>query len=352
MPTQNYHFTHQAIRTWALACLQSVGVPEDQAEIVSDALIQTSLWGIDSHGIARLPHYLARIQAGSIEADPEIKITETGPCTARLDGGHGLGIVICDTAMEVAIRFAKQNGVGVVGISESSHCGAIGLYTRKAAKEGMIGIAFTHSDSLVVAFGGKERFLGTNPISIAFPRYGSLPLCLDMATSAIPWNRVMNARRQNAELPSGVAINKTGEFTTDPQETAALFPLGGEVYGYKGYGLALMIDILCGPLNGMPFGPAIPTMYGDLSQRRHLGSLMLAIDPSRFAGGISLPETIQQITESIKQQPGEIYFPGEPEYLCEVQRKINGIYIDPELLEEMNTWSSKLNQMKIRTTFI
>lgn len=162
----------------------------------------------------------------------------------------------------------------------------------------------------------------------------------------------MNARRQNAELPSGVAINKTGEFTTDPQETAALFPLGGEVYGYKGYGLALMIDILCGPLNGMPFGPAIPTMYGDLSQRRHLGSLMLAIDPSRFAGGISLPETIQQITESIKQQPGEIYFPGEPEYLCEVQRKINGIYIDPELLEEMNTWSSKLNQMKIRTTFI
>ncbi|MCX6065056.1 MAG: Ldh family oxidoreductase [Chloroflexi bacterium] len=89
MPTQNYHFTHQAIRTWAFACLQSVGVPEDQAEIVSDALIQTSLWGIDSHGIARLPHYLARIQAGSIEADPEIKITETGPCTARLDGGHG-----------------------------------------------------------------------------------------------------------------------------------------------------------------------------------------------------------------------------------------------------------------------
>jgi ureidoglycolate dehydrogenase (NAD+) len=342
-----YVIDHKKIQLWAMDCLQFLDVPSHDALIVSDALIQTSLWGIDSHGIARLPHYLARIQAGSIEAKPAIQVKETGPCTAQLTGGHGLGMVICDQAMGVAIRLAQQNGVGVVGISESTHCGAIGLYSRKAALSGLIGIAFTHSDALVVPFGGKERFLGTNPISIAFPRLGSQPLCLDMATSAIPWNRVMNARRENQELPDGVAIDATGAFTTDPHKTSALFPLGGAEYGYKGYGLALMVDILCGPLNGMPFGPNVSVMYGDLSQRRNLGSLMLAIDPARFAGGPALAETVLQITQTLKQQPGTILFPGEPEYLCEERRRREGIPIEPGLLKEMRLWSEKLQQGQI-----
>jgi ureidoglycolate dehydrogenase (NAD+) len=334
---------HEHLTIWTKRCLESVNVPADHAQIVAKALVQTSLWGIDSHGIARLPHYLSRIQAGSIEPTPHLIISETGPCTASINGGHGLGIVICDKAMQVAIRLAKENGVGVVGVSESTHCGAIGLYSRKAALAGLIGVSFTHSDALVVPFGGKEKFLGTNPISIAIPRAGNEPLCLDMATSAIPWNRVMNARRENLHLPEGVALDKTGAFTQDPRDTTSLFPLGGEEFGYKGYGLALMIDILCGPLNGMPFGPNIPVMYGDLKQRRHLGSLMIAVDPMRFAGGDRLAETVLSITEILKQQAGAVLFPGEPEYIRQVERKKTGIPIDQELLSEMNTWSHILN---------
>jgi ureidoglycolate dehydrogenase (NAD+) len=348
MSIRNRVIKHSEIHVWAVACLQALGVPPAQAEIVSNALIQTSLWGIDSHGIARLPHYLARIQAGSIEANPNIQVKESGPSIAQLKGGHGLGIVICDQAMQVAIRLAKQNGVGIVGISESSHCGAIGLYSRKAALAGLIGIAFTHSDAFVAPFGGKKKFLGTNPISIAFPRGKGQPLCLDMATSAIPWNRVMNARRENQELPAGVAVDEEGSFTSDPHKATSLFPLGGEDYGYKGFGLALMVDILCGPLNGMPFGPNIPTMYGDLSQRRNLGSLTLAIDPERFAGGTTLAGTVFQITEALKQQPGTILFPGQPEYTREAQRREEGIPIDDELLKEMNAWSERLHQPIIK----
>ena len=115
----------------------------------SRALVQTSLWGIDSHGIARLGHYLARIRAGSIAPRTALRITSTGPCTATMDGGHGLGIVVCTAAMEHAIELAQSNGVGIVGIGESSHCGAIGLYTRQAAAAGLIGFAFTHADSIV-----------------------------------------------------------------------------------------------------------------------------------------------------------------------------------------------------------
>jgi len=326
---------------WAQTCLQAVQVSAEDAVLVADALVQTSLWGIDSHGIARLTHYLARIQAGSIEPQPLLAITETGPCTAQLNAGHALGIIACRRAMQVAIEMAQRNGLGLVGVSESTHCGAIGLYTRQAARVGLIGIAFTHSDALVAPFGGVQRFLGTNPLSIAFPRTGGEPLCLDMATSAIPWNKVMNARRTHEPLPEQVAIDANGQFTTNAQHVAALFPLGG-AYGYKGYGLALMVDLLCGTLNGMPFGPHISVMYGDLTQRRHLGSLVMAIDPRRFAGGETLAETVAHIIKELKEQPGEILFPGEPEYRHEVERRESGIPVDIELLAEMNTWSEKL----------
>ncbi len=346
--TAEVYKDHKVLREWALSCLESVGLSHEHALVLTNALVQTSLWGIDSHGIARLPHYLARIKAGSIKPSPDIQVRETGPCTAQLNGGHGLGIVICDVGMNTAIRLAKRNGVGIVGVSESSHCGAVGLYSRKAANLGLIGISFTHSDPLVVPFGGVERFLGTNPISIAVPRKGSLPLCLDMATSSIPWNRVMNARRDVNELPRGVAVDEKGSFTTDPQETRALFPLGGEEYGYKGYGLAMMIDILCGPLNGMPFGPSVSVMYGDLTERRHLGSLLMAIDPSRFAGGETLAEVALQITDAAKRQKGTVLFPGEPEYISESKRLETGIPIEPELLKEMNQWSSKLGVPPLR----
>jgi ureidoglycolate dehydrogenase (NAD+) len=334
-------FSHKLLRNWAVNCLRAVRVPAHEADLVADALVQTSLWGIDSHGIARLTHYLARIQAGSIDPHPNLIITETGPCTAQLNAAHALGIVACRRAMDVAIDLAQRNGLGLVGVSESTHCGAIGLYTRQAARADLIGLAFTHSDALVAPFGGSQRFLGTNPLSIAFPRAGGEPLCLDMATSAIAWNKVMNARRTHETLPDQVAIDQDGQFTTDPDRAAALFPLGG-TYGYKGYGLGLMVDLLCGPLNNMPFGPHISVMYGDLTQRRHLGSLMLAIDPRRFAGGETLAETVAQIILELKQQPGQILFAGEPEYLSESERLESGIPVDAELLAEMNAWAQRL----------
>ena len=131
---------------WAANCLAAVGVPPPDATTVAGALVQTSLWGIDSHGVARLGHYLARIRAGSVAAKPALRMHRTGPCTAQMDGGHGLGIVVCMAATDEAIAMAQQSGVGVVGIGESSHCGAIGLYSRRATASGLIGISFTHAN--------------------------------------------------------------------------------------------------------------------------------------------------------------------------------------------------------------
>ena len=321
---------------WGIARLQECGVAEPDARLVTEYLVQTSLWGIDSHGIARLPHYLRRLRAGSIQPRPNIQFHPSGASTGQVDGDHGLGIVVCHRAMCEAIELAARSGVGIVGCYHSTHCGAVGLYGRQATKAGLIGIALTHSDAFVAPHLGKKAFVGTNPICIAVPSADGDPVCVDMATSAIPINRVMNAQRQGHRLPDGAALDLNGDPTTDPNAVAALFPMAE----HKGYALSFLIDLLCGPLQGMPYGPHIPAMYGDLSVRRNLGSLMIAIDPNRFSGGALLAETAAAMAREARSQPSvspdlEVLVPGDPEYLAQKIRDVDGIPVDPELYQEL-----------------
>jgi ureidoglycolate dehydrogenase (NAD+) len=329
------------LESWALACLEKVGVPPPEAKLVASSLVQTSVWGIDSHGVLRLTHYLNRMTIGSISPSAAPVVMRTGPVTAQVHGHDGLGIVHAALAMEVAIEMAKESGAGVVGVGHSSHCGAMGLYTRMAADEHLIGIAMTHSSSVVVPHGGKRKYFGTNPISFAFPRKGGAPVCLDMATSQVAWNKVLNARIEGRPLEPGIAVDANGEPTTDAQEAQAGIPLGGPTYGYKGYGLAFAIDVLCGLLNGMTFGRHINGMYEELDRPRKIGHFLVAIDPSRFAGGDTLEAQIDALIEDLRTQ-GEILFPGEPELLEERQRIAHGIPIDAEALKDMREWSAKL----------
>ena len=332
------------IEAWAIECLVRLKVPRRHAQQITSSLVQTSLWGIDSHGIARLGHYFTRLKARSIEPRPKIRVRRTGPCTAQVDGGHGHGIVICHRAMEEAIALATKNGIGAVGVSNSTHCGAAGLYGRQAAKAGMIGVAFTHSDAFVAPHGGTRKFLGTNPICITIPTHDpDRPLCLDMATSAVPFNRIMNHRRENRPLSPGWALDRKGKPTTDPHAVECLLPLAG----HKGYAMAFMIDLLCGPLNGMPFGPHVPEMYRQLSRRRRLGSFYIAIDPRRFAGGKTLPRVANSMAQEARAQPRAnanepVLAPGDPELSSAEKRMRQGIPVEPGLRQEMNRWSKRL----------
>lgn len=325
---------------WVTQVLMATGMPESEAEIVASGLVQTSLWGIDSHGVSRVPHYLNRLTGGTLNPRPQLQFTETGAATGQLDGNHGLGIFVCHFAMEKAISLAKNAGVGIVGISNSSHCGAIGLYTRQACLAGTIGIAFTHTDALVVPHLGKRAFFGTNPISIAIPStIVDRPLCVDMATSIVPWNRIVNARRDGGYIPLGLAVNEEGEDTDELREMVALKPIAE----HKGYALGFMIDMLCGPLNGMAFGPHVTNMYKDLDRNRCLGSLMIAIDPQRFAGGAMLSQVVTQVIQEVKAQGEAILFPGEPEYKSETNRREVGIPIEAAVALEFRDWSEKLS---------
>jgi ureidoglycolate dehydrogenase (NAD+) len=332
---------HGPLAEWAAACLRAAGVPASDAKVVASCLVQTSLWGIDSHGVLRLTHYLTRLTLGSIVAAARPVVTKTGPCTAQLDGKDGLGIAHCVEGMALAIAMAREAGVGIVGVGNSSHCGAMGLYTREAARQGLIGVAMTHTSSVVLPHGGRHKYFGTNPISLAFAREGGEPVCLDMATSQVAWNKVLNARIEGDTLEAGVAVDGDGEPTTDPGLARAGIALGGPTYGYKGYGLAFMIELLCGPLNAMTFGPRVNDMYGQLDKPRRIGHFLMAIDPRRFAGGAMLEATVDEIVRDLKTR-GEILHPGEPELIHEKERLAGGIPVEPVAYADMVQWSGKL----------
>ncbi len=332
----------ERVRDWAVQCLAASGLTHDDATVLASSLVQTSLWGIDSHGVALLPHYFERFTNGTIRPQPRLAIHRTGPATALVEADQGHGIVVAHRAMDEAVRIAREQGVGAVGVRNASHCGAIGLYTRAAARAGCIGFAVTHADSVAVPHGGRRAFQGTNPISFAFPREGHEPVCLDMATTSIPFNRVRNARREGHPLPPDTAMDADGGWTTDANAAVAVTPLGGRDYGHKGYALALVVDMLCGPLLGNPYGPHIPSMFHALDQPRRLGAFFIALDPERFAGGALCAAQIEAMARDLAAEPGAPRMPSDPEYDCAARRARDGLPIEPGLAEQFRGWSARL----------
>jgi len=333
--TESNRYPHETLRSFCDALLRAAGLDGDNACLVSDALVETNLRGIDSHGVARLPHYLRRIREGSVCPNPDIRLERLGPSVARLDGGHGLGHLVMNRAAQEALLIAREAGSGWVSVRNSSHCGALFYYGLALAEAGMIGFVFTHVDPMVLPFGSLQPFCGTNPICVTAPGEDGRSLCLDMATSVTPWNTIENAALEGKEIPLGWAVDAQGRDTTDPTQVSALYPVGG----YKGSGLGLMIDVLCSLLSGSPYGPDIPKMYGDMSEKRRLGGLVGAIDIGRF---VELKTFHKRVTSLIRRwgelKPSEPsarpLYPGEPEMLNRVERLKAGIPLGPRLIEQ------------------
>lgn len=318
------------------ALFQSRGLSARDAGIMADSLVHANLRGIDSHGVMRAPHYLQRIEAGSINPNPNPTTTRTGPATATIDGDHGFGQVTNWDGMELAIDIAREAGVGFVGVSHSNHCGALSFFTHRALDARMIGIAFTQTDKGVVPFGGRVPFCGTNPLCFAIPSESGPPIVLDMATSTVAGGHIYKARMENKPIPPTWALDSDGKPTTDPHKAAFWTPAAGA----KGYGLGVVIDVLTGLLSGGTFGPHIPIMYGDYDKHRNLCHLLAAIDPSRFAGSDTFLKSVAAMVADIHQAPAadgfdRVMAPGEPEYLRAIERAKSGIPLDETLLNQL-----------------
>jgi ureidoglycolate dehydrogenase (NAD+) len=319
---------HEEAEKLVVQKLTAAGVKSKDAEKVAEILVHADLRNVNSHGVLRTEHYINRLNAGGINPEATIQFNKTGPVTGVVDGDDGFGHVIGDVAMKQAIEMAKESGIGMVTAINSSHCGALSYFVEKAAEENLIGIAMTHTDKIVVPFGGREAFLGTNPIAYGVPAKKNKPFILDMATSNVAFGKILQFREEGKEIPNGWGVDENGATVNDPEKVVSLLPFGGP----KGYGLSMIVDIFSGLLAGAAFGPHVSKMYGDLDKKRKLGHYFCAINPAFFTDVDAFLENMDQMMDEIRQVPpaqgfSSVLVPGEIEQMNEEKNLQNGITI-------------------------
>ena len=336
-PTDGRRIGVGPLRDWTASIVEWIGTPPDIAADVAEILVASDRRGIASHGTARLPSYLALVEAGVM--DPAARPAHVGgrPALARFDARNGWGHHAGRVAVDWAIEAARELGTATAVVAHTNHYGIAGWYALRAAAAGMIGISLSNTSPLVAPTRSRQPLIGTNPIAIAAPagRFGAF--CLDMATSTIPRGRIEVAARRGESLPVGWAIDIEGRPARTPDEAlaGALHPLGGEesTGGHKGYGLGLAVDMLTGVLSGSTFGPNILGLFSTEGPS-DLGQTFLVIDPAAAdpSGGFEtrLEGYLAQLiaAPTIPDAPGRVLVHGEPEADAERRSEARGIAID------------------------
>jgi ureidoglycolate dehydrogenase (NAD+) len=318
--------------------LSGGGLNSSDAATVADVLVHADLRGVRSHGVIRTQHYVKRLNAGSLNKNATLSFKKNRPGAGLLDADDGMGHVACIEAMDQACNLAKETGIAMVGVENGSHCGALSYFLMRALNKGMIGMAVTHTDKCVAPYGGSKAFFGTNPIAFGFPTKRHKPVILDMATSNIAFGKILHAKEQNSSIPEDWGMDSAGKPTADPHKVEAMIPFGG----YKGYGIALVIDVLTGVLLGAQYGPHITAMYGDYDKPRKLASTMIAIDPEAYAGLDRFMNQMDAMVDDLHAQPAapgydSVKVPGEIEWQNEKTNREHGVPILPTLYDYLKT---------------
>jgi LDH2 family malate/lactate/ureidoglycolate dehydrogenase len=290
------------LRDVAAALFAALGLSRHDAATAADAALYAQLCGSDSHGLVHLPLYASGLLDRTIKPQPAMRISRNGTCTARIDAGCGCGLVVSHQAMALAIELAGQHGMGAVAVCNSSHFGAAGYYGDLAARRGMIGIAVSNSAPAIAPTGGVTALLGTNPIGIGVPLGDGAPMVLDMATAMVARSRIrqMLAAGQTA-IPEGWAIDPDGNPTTDAAAAIAgsVLPIGGA----KGFGLALLVELLSSALADGP--PGFDITYENVVKRPSgTGHFFLAINPAGFAGAAPFAQRAGHVAKVIETSRG------------------------------------------------
>jgi L-2-hydroxycarboxylate dehydrogenase (NAD+) len=331
-----------ALRSFTAEVLRVVGLPAADADVVAEYSVATDLAGADAHGIFRLPHYVRRLRAGGVNMRPTITVNRTGPATALVDGDNGVGHLVMARAADTAVEIARESGVAWVGTHHSNHAGSAGIYAEVPLRAGMIGIyAAVANANHMAMWGGAETLLGTNPIAFAIPAGAEPPIVLDIATTIVSYGTIKAHALEGRDLPEGWMVNRNdGTPLTDPRRSAEgiLLPLGG----YKGSGLALMIGLLGGVLNGATFGRAVIDYNYDMGGVTNTGQFIIALDVARFMPLDVFRREVDRHVRDLKGSavlPGfdAIRLPGERRRRCQIERARDGVPIPAPLLAQLDT---------------
>ncbi|MGH6873899.1 MAG: Ldh family oxidoreductase, partial [Aestuariivirgaceae bacterium] len=307
------------------------------------AMMHATLHGIDSHGVRLLGYYVDCLAKGYVRPDPQVIVSRPRKAAVLVDAGGGFGHFATYLAVEEACAIASDFGIGMAGVKNSTHFGAAGAYTLAAAEAGYVALAACNSGALVVLHGSHEPFHGTNPLSLAAPLRGQNPFLLDMATSAIAWNRVKRHQESGGELPAEAALDQSGQYTKDASAAVALAPLGGKLFGYKGAGLAGMAEVLGAILTGMNL--SIEEEGLGLAPSR-IGHFVAVIDPAAFIPREEFENRLKAYLQAVTRQSADgqsIYAAGGPEWEARDERSKLGIPIDTGLQNELSAVGARFD---------
>jgi LDH2 family malate/lactate/ureidoglycolate dehydrogenase len=332
-------FPADRLREWTQEVFRKVGVSREDAAILADSLIEANLRGVDTHGITRmLCVYVKRIQAGILSPKTNLILVRDQPSTALIDCRNSIGQVASTHAMQKAIEKAETTGVAFVATTHSNHYGAAAYWAMMALPHGMIGFSATNAPATVAPTGGRTPMLGTNPFAIAIPAGREKPMVLDLATTVVARGRVLLYAKQNKPLEQGWAFDERGLPTVDPH--AALKGLLAPIGSYKGYGISLAVDLLCGVMTGSSYGAHFPGFLADnLKEPTDVGSIFAALrvesfmDLAEFKAGMD--KALQEMKTSAKAEGIErIYIPGEIEFESKAERLAKGIPIPEPVVKD------------------
>jgi len=328
----------QNLKKYLYDLYRKIGLSEQDSAFIATSTVETNLWGIDSHGVMRVPIYVRRLISGAMNKSPNMRILKESNALTVLDGDNACGYIVGREAMNLAIDKANRYGVGVVGAINSNHFGATGIYTRLAVDNEMIGIAMTTSPPYIAFGGSRKPIVGNNPIAIGIPTFGRFPILLDIAMSVVAGGKLLVARAKGEKIPLDWATDSEGHPTDDPEKAfkGYFLPLGG----HKGFGLALIVEILCGVITSGCFLDQQRGMYKNPDDPSLTGHLMIAMNIESIMAKEEMKRRMALFIEMVKSTPmnegsNELLVPGEIEYKTKMKREVSGIPIPVQLYEEL-----------------
>jgi LDH2 family malate/lactate/ureidoglycolate dehydrogenase len=324
---------YERLRGFIARAFAVAGMRERDAEAIAQLMAEADLQGSDGHGAIRLAPYLKRIRAGGVNLNPEIRVIRERSGMALVHGDNGMGHLVMKRAAELAIAKARDAGVAWVGAQWSNHAGPASLYARMPLEHGMIGLYFAVGNANhLPPWGGLEMLLSTNPIAVAVPAGDEPPIVLDMATTVAAYGKVKAKAAKGESMPEGWMIDRTGKPLTDPKRAAEgfLLPIGG----YKGYGLALVVGLLAGTLNGAAMGKDVIDFNADTSSATNTGQAIMAIDPAAFGELDEFKRSVDTLVRDLRaseRMPGvdRIWLPGEQSHERRIAYARDGIPLAP-----------------------
>ncbi len=345
-PQGERRFPAERLRRFVAGAFERVGMPAADAAVVAKLMVEADLQGADGHGIFRLPQYVRRIRAGGVNLKPSIRVERERAGMALVQGDNAQGHLVMKYAAELAIRKAKSAGSAWVGVRGGNHAGPASLYAKMALPEGMIGVYFAVGNANhLPPWGGIDLLLSTNPLAVAIPALEEPPIVLDMATTVAAFGKVKTKAQRGEAMPEGWMVDAEGRPLTDPKRMheGFLLPIGG----YKGYGLALVIGLLAGTLNGAAMGRAVVDFNADDSTPTNTGQAFLALDLAAFGEPDDFRRSVDSLVREMRcsrrmKGVDRIWLPGEQSHARHAERTKAGVPMPAPLLESLDKLAREL----------